>query len=112
MAVQGSPVRPQQCFLCFHTAVEVGSGGSAETECTHDSVPQRHATHGIEQGGSQEGPSYGDRATDRPRLHCEHEEEHPHTETGIGVSGFPAELRRPIYCSSMTQDAVTEEDGN
>ena len=71
---------------------EAGSVHTEEARNQINPLPGQYADNGKKQRGSKKTFSHSNGATGGSRVYNQPEEEHSHTNTGVGISLFPAEF--------------------
>ena len=67
--------------------------------------------NGKKQGGNKKILSHSNGATRGSRVYNQLEEEHPHTNTVVGVSWFPVEFPQHDHWATNSQASCSEKDG-
>ena len=111
MGIQSPPIWSEQCSIHLLKTPEAGSIHTEEAWNQIDPLSRRYADNGKKQGGSKKILSYSIGATGGARVYNQPEKEHPHTNTGVGISWFPAEFLQHDHWATNSQASSPEEDG-
>ena len=111
LAIQGSSIWSEQCTVHLLQTPEAGCFHTAEARNQVNSLPGRYADNGRKQGGSEETLGHGNGTAGGSWFYNQPEEEHPLSNTGVGISGLPAGFPQHDNCPTNTKVACLEEDG-